>query len=145
LGTGRYSTAADSHQGRQAWTSSAAGIELLAGDEGWRQAFDEWAPATFPTDVANGQLRGLRVPAAEVVARLERMSAVGIETVDRGLNGLLEAVGLADRHGLTVYDALYLQLALDVEADLATLEGDLRRAAELEGLTVTDLAGADPP
>jgi LuxR family maltose regulon positive regulatory protein len=35
---------------------------------------------------------------------------------------------LADRHGLTVYDALYLQLALDVEGELATLDRDLAKA-----------------
>jgi predicted nucleic acid-binding protein len=35
-----------------------------------------------------------------------------------------------------VYDAAYLDLALEVDAALATLDGDLRAAARAEGLAV---------
>ena len=41
---------------------------------------------------------------------------------------------LARRHGLSVYDALYLELALHQEADLATRDDALRRAAAAEGV-----------
>lgn len=41
---------------------------------------------------------------------------------------------LARRHGLSVYDALYLELALHHEADLATNDDALRRAAIAEGV-----------
>jgi predicted nucleic acid-binding protein len=61
----------------------------------------------------------------------------GAETTDRGLPGLFGAIELADRHRLTVYDALYLDLALDVDGELATLDRDLIRAALREGLAVT--------
>jgi predicted nucleic acid-binding protein len=71
-----------------------------------------------------------------VIAAIERLSQAGIETTDRGLPGLIEALGLAEQHGLTVYDALYLQLALDVDGALATLDADLRRAALAERLDV---------
>ena len=60
----------------------------------------------------------------------------GIDLVDRGVPALVEAVDLAERHGLTVYDAAYLQLALDCEAEIATLDGALARAAAAEGLIV---------
>lgn len=121
-------------------------FEFLDGDPRWTDTFDRWAvedrtvmaPAHFLAEVANGHLRGRRVPAAVVQARLERLVASGIETADRGLHGLIEAIDLADRHRLTVYDALYLQLALDVDGELATLDGDLRRAAAAEGVTLTD-------
>ena len=124
---------------------ASVAIELLAGDERWVEHFDEWAradrillaPATFLPEVANGQLRGLRVPASDVVGRLERLLATGVEAVDRGLHGLIEAVDLADQHGLTVYDALYLQLALDIEGELATLDNDLAAAALAEGVALT--------
>jgi predicted nucleic acid-binding protein len=43
---------------------------------------------------------------------------------------------LAERHGLTVWDALYLQLALDVDGEFATLDGDLIRAARAEEVAV---------
>ena len=49
----------------------------------------------------------------------------------------LEGLELADRHRLSVYDAIYLDLALDVEAELATLDRDLARAAAAEGVPLT--------
>lgn len=119
---------------------ASAAIEFLGGDPGWISAFDSWAieerlllaPAQFLAEVANTQLVGQHVPAADVARRIERLVAAGVDSVDRGLGGLLEAIALADSHGLTVYDALYLQLALDVEGELATLDQDLRRAATAE-------------
>ncbi|MDP8904836.1 MAG: type II toxin-antitoxin system VapC family toxin [Chloroflexota bacterium] len=59
-----------------------------------------------------------------------------MESVDRPLSATLEAVSLAEQHQLTVYDALYLQLALDVAAELATLDGELSRAAAAEEVVV---------
>lgn len=125
---------------------ASVAIEFLGGDPWWLEVFDRWAdenlmllaPAHFLAEVANLQLRGQRIPAANVATRLERLSAAGIEPTDRGLPGLLEAIDLAERHGLTVYDALYLQLALDVDGELATLDADLRRAAIAEGLQTID-------
>ncbi len=123
---------------------ASAAIELLGGDARWRETFELWAaedrlllsPALFLTEVANGQLRGQKAPVGDVALRIERLAASRIETADRGLRGLLEAIDLADRHGLTVYDALYLQLALDVDGELATLDSRLRDAADAEGVTL---------
>ena len=81
-------------------------------------------------------LRSVRLPAAEVSLAAGEIDRSGVELVDRGLKGVLEAIDLADRHGLTVYDALYLQLALDVDAELATLDKDLATAAAAEGVAV---------
>jgi predicted nucleic acid-binding protein len=41
---------------------------------------------------------------------------------------------LADQHNLTVYDATYLELALRLALPLATLDDDLRQAAQQEGV-----------
>jgi predicted nucleic acid-binding protein len=41
---------------------------------------------------------------------------------------------LATRHGLTLYDAAYLELARRADVPLATLDNDLRTAAAAEGL-----------
>jgi len=41
---------------------------------------------------------------------------------------------LADLHRLTVYDATYLELALRLSLPLATLDDDLRQAAQQEGV-----------
>jgi predicted nucleic acid-binding protein len=45
---------------------------------------------------------------------------------------------LARRHGLTVYDASYLELAMRVAAPLATLDKKLTAAAKSEGVDLID-------
>ena len=95
------------------------------------------APAHFPAETANALIRGKSLAAGDASARLDRLFASGVEIADRGIVGLNEALHLAELHGLTVYDAMYLQLALDVEAELATVDSSLRRAAESEGVTLT--------
>jgi predicted nucleic acid-binding protein len=125
---------------------ASAAMALLAGDETWLGRWRAWteadsvilAPPHFPVEVGNALLRGARLAAVDTSNRLERLYASGVETADRGLPGLLGAVELADRHGLTVYDALYLVLAIDIDGELATLDRDLARAATAEGVTVAD-------
>ena len=91
-------------------------------------------PAHFWVEVGNELLRGLRLSAFGVSARLERLAEAGPEVADRGVDGVRDAVGLADQHRLTVYDALYLHLALDTESDLATLDSRLASAARSLGV-----------
>lgn len=43
-------------------------------------------------------------------------------------------VALARKHGLTTYDAACLELAVRLGVPLATLDGELRAAAETEGV-----------
>lgn len=119
-------------------------VEALEGDPRYRESWAtmaesgtmQFVPAHFWPEVANALLRSLGISAAEVMRRLERLATSGIEVADRGLPGLTEAVELAQRHRLSVYDAVYLQLALDIDATLASLDADLVRAAHREGLTV---------
>ena len=47
---------------------------------------------------------------------------------------------LAERHGLTIYDAAYLELALRLAAPLASLDKALLAAARVEGTGIVDLA-----
>ncbi|MBI2776632.1 MAG: type II toxin-antitoxin system VapC family toxin [Chloroflexi bacterium] len=123
---------------------ASAAMAFMAGDPAWAARWIDWtndgtmilAPAQFPAEIGNALLRGARLSAMDAAARLERVFAAGIETADRGLHGLLGAIELADRHGLSVYDALYLDLALDVEASIATLDRDLASAARAEGVEV---------
>jgi predicted nucleic acid-binding protein len=62
------------------------------------------------------------------------LERIGIEPADRGAPGLHEAIILADRHRLSVNDAAYLWLAIDVDGELATLDRQLARAAAVEGV-----------
>ncbi len=47
-----------------------------------------------------------------------------------------QTLALGATHGLTIYDALYLELAQRRTAPLATNDRALRRAAEAEGVTL---------
>ena len=85
-----------------------------------------------------------------------RRGRIGPETVDAVLadlallpvatdaEGTARAWGdtrlLAARHGLTVYDAAYLELAVRLRAPLATLDAALARAAQAEKLGVLGAA-----
>lgn len=55
------------------------------------------------------------------------------ETGDRAW---VETLALADKHRLTLYDATYLELALRLSLSLATLDDDLRNAAQREAVTL---------
>jgi predicted nucleic acid-binding protein len=48
------------------------------------------------------------------------------------------AIGLAEKHRLSVYDAAYVELAMRANLPLATLDDDLRRAAVAEGITLVN-------
>ena len=93
-------------------------------------------PAHFWAELANALLLGRQFEPGRAALTVGAAARAGIETADRGLSGVADALDLADRHRLTVYDALYLQLAADVDAELATLDRDLARAARAEGVEV---------
>jgi predicted nucleic acid-binding protein len=87
------------------------------------------APALLPFEVANICLkkmrrdRGRRDALLAAFGMLEQME-VDIVDVDHG-----EALGLAERTGLTTYDASYLWLARRTGAELVTLDRRLATAA----------------
>lgn len=107
---------------------------------GWVEAGDMvLAPSHFPFEVANGLLRSSTVVSAdEVPTLIERLFATGLDIAGRGLRGLTGAIALARRHELTVYDAAYLNLAIDVDGELATRDRALVAAAKAEGVPVLD-------
>lgn len=79
----------------------------------------------------------------------ERRGRIDRETVDMAIAAIDDlgivldrcasssaVIGLCRRHGLTVYDALYLDLALREGGALATRDASLARAAREEGVVV---------
>ena len=61
---------------------------------------------------------------------LERIQSLPIRVDDEtSLRGWQAIPALAERFRLTTYDAAYLELALRMDAPLATLDQDLARAA----------------
>lgn len=98
------------------------------------------AASIWPLEVANAlvtaERRG-RIGAAEATrfARLVLQLPVVVEPVERS-RAFDTTRQLARRHGLSVYDAAYLDLALTRGVPLATLDGPLRRAAAADGVEV---------
>jgi predicted nucleic acid-binding protein len=112
-----------------------------------RTSWDSWVgggrtilvPSHFWPEVANAMLRGSRFHPERVRHEIDLLRAEGVESVAPHERRLLDAIGLASQHGLTVYDALYVQLAIETDATLGTLDAAMRRAAEAEGVEVESL------
>jgi predicted nucleic acid-binding protein len=101
------------------------------------------APAIWPFEVANALLVGerrRRFTVAQVTAVLERLAAlpITVEPVqsDRAFGAVLS---VARQEQLTEYDAAYLELALREALPLATLDRELRRAAENSGIALVTI------
>lgn len=75
-----------------------------------------------------------RLPAGMAEQLSATFDALAI-TLDTAPDGAV-VFDLARRHGLTAYDALYLETALRHGAELASLDRALLRAAEAEGVPV---------
>lgn len=123
---------------------ASVAVRFVEADSTWVELWNSWiesgsmilAPAHFGHEVANALLRGTSVGREEAQSMLDALFRAGFETADRGLAGLQASIRLADRHGLSIYDAAYLDLALDVDGQLATLDRALARAATAEGVEV---------
>jgi predicted nucleic acid-binding protein len=92
-----------------------------------------WVPSLWRYEFANGllvaQRRG-RLDPARRLAMLTEIGGLDIREDDAPRAQHWPAVSvLADRHGLTVYDASYLELAQRRRLPLATLDKALRAAA----------------
>lgn len=98
-------------------------------------------PAHWAVEVANGLLmaaRRKRINPDQPQRLLDQLAQLPIDTepaltlqpVVRGK----EVLVLAEKYGLTVYDAAYLELARRYQLPLATLDDALRKAAQIEGV-----------
>jgi len=86
------------------------------------------APALLPFEIASVCLKKLRRHPKKRKAILDAHALVGrldIEMVDLSLN---DAILLAERKALTLYDAVYIRLAQRLNAGLVTLDRQVRSA-----------------
>jgi len=97
-------------------------------------------PGHWHIEVANvlrGAVRAKRATASErdgYLADLSRMpTKIDAQTIERVWSDTIE---LSDRHDLTIYDAVYLELARRLQLPLATLDKQLIAAAPSEGVAV---------
>ncbi len=93
-------------------------------------------PALFPAEIANvlvqAERRG-RITRALADRLLDVLAGLPIE-VEAPVRTPTRALDLARAHGLTVYDALYLESAIRRGLPLATRDRELQRAAEATGV-----------
>ena len=112
----------------------AAAASLVACAPGQALAVPFHFPAEIGNVVVTSERRGRSTPEQTRIAR----DGVRILSFDIDAGGFNTVWGtahpLAIRHGLTLYDALYLELALRRNLPLATFDKELRRAAEAEGV-----------
>ena len=97
-------------------------------------------PLLWFFEVANGLLAGQRrelITAAERKTALEKLSGLNL-TVDEETSqaAFRKTSELAERHGLSVYDAAYLETALRRKLPLGSRDGPLRAAAKKCGIKV---------
>ena len=102
---------------------------LIAGEEAA-------VPPHWPLEILNGVLQGKRRGrVAEPDVQKLFTSLISFHIVLDAEHGFarLDAIReLAERHRLTSYDGAYLELAMRLGLPLATLDGDLRKAAQAE-------------
>lgn len=125
---------------------ASAGVDVVGGVSPWPERMEAWviedtillAPPSFRFEMANAMLLGQRLEPQVIRSRIRALDRLRIELSEVPSDEILECVQLAMRHRLTVHDAAYLQLAIFLEADLATQDKALARAARAEGLVVHD-------
>jgi predicted nucleic acid-binding protein len=97
-------------------------------------------PGLWFAEIANGVLRGERAGMASPAQSqlfLNGLAAANIVTDSESPSGRQQHVlALARAHGLTAYDAAYLDLALRTHSSLLTFDRKLAAAARASGLDV---------
>ena len=95
-------------------------------------------PPIWPFEVANalaGAMRASRMKPADAERFMALLGSFPLGLEPRGMDGVFrEVLPLAREHGLSCYDATYLELALRLGLPLATLDRALRRAAGRVGV-----------
>jgi predicted nucleic acid-binding protein len=103
-------------------------IEALLSDSG---AADRSiiVPQLFWLEVVNALSGRRKWAGAQVLEAIAELDAFDLNTIDHDRALVLLTIDLVERHGLISYDASYLALAIQQDADLLTLDRQLAAAA----------------
>lgn len=97
-----------------------------------------WVPSVWRLEFPNALLvaeRKRRLTRAERLQVLDEAARLSLR-VDALVHDLRKISVLADQHGLSTYDATYLELSLRLAAPLITLDRELAASAAAAGVTV---------
>jgi len=86
-------------------------------------------PSQFWFEAVNALLGRHKWEGARVLQAIHELDDLQLETVDLDRALVVLTIDLAERHGLTAYDAEYLALADSEGASIATFDAALRSAA----------------
>lgn len=96
-------------------------------------------PALWAAEIANALTvaeRRSRISEAETAGIVSFIHSLPIQVDETPvLDSIDRLIALARRHAITAYDATYMELALRLNAPLATLDRSLREAAERSGVS----------
>ncbi len=126
---------------------AAAALDLVVSQSGsgavmahlvaWRRAgVSLQVPSNFWLELSNSLLRRHRLPASIVIEAIHRLDEFGLQTIELSRPLVLLALDVAERHGLSQYDATYLALAEVADAKLLTADRQLLVAAGTRGIPV---------
>jgi predicted nucleic acid-binding protein len=105
-------------------------------------SLEAYAPRLWAYEVYNSILMGLRrgrISRVDAQRFLDSLIDLNIHLADPvSYDAIFK---LAELHGLTVYDAAYLDLAIREGSQLATLDAALRKAALNSGVVLFKLSG----
>ena len=97
-----------------------------------------WVPGLWHLEVANAlkvAVRRRRLVPKRIAQSLALLALANLHVdEDTARRAWSPTLALSNRHGLTFYDAAYLELALRRQPPLASLDADLRAAAAAEGV-----------
>jgi predicted nucleic acid-binding protein len=113
--------------------SIAGRFDTLLADETGAQLI---APALIIAETANALRVGVRrgrLASAQAHQAATIADELGIE-LDHDIQGIRNLMTIASHHGLTAYDALYLELAMRHGVPLLTADAELVRAAGEAGV-----------
>ncbi len=80
------------------------------------------APSTWTIELANALRYSRRLTAEQALILIEQIDAFGVELFDASPERIRRAAALSCRHGISVYDALFLGLAEELDCPLITAD-----------------------
>lgn len=80
------------------------------------------APSTLTIELANALRYSRRIDPKQVLALVEQVASLGVELFATTVQRVHVATELAYRHNISVYDALFLQLACELRCPLVTAD-----------------------
>lgn len=92
-------------------------------------------PQHWGLELANQIISGLRrkrMTGAMASRAMDQIDQFPVIIDDQTGERISTSFALASKHGLTIYDAAYLELAVRLQLPLATYDGALRKAAGIE-------------